>query len=45
LNALERPEAARPPFTTTGFAMGPSLLGSLDDVEGVLARVEGEPHR
>lgn len=45
LDALERPAAERPPFRTTGFGLGPSLVGSLDDVEGVLARVEGEPHR
>ncbi len=45
LAELDRPDAARPPFRTTGFALGPSLVGSLDDVEGVLARVEGEPHR
>jgi len=45
LTELDRPDAARPPFRTTGFALGPSVVGSLDDVEGVLARVEGEPHR
>ena len=45
LAELDRPEATRPQFRTTGFALGPSLVGSLDDVEGVLARVEGEGHR
>ncbi|MFA5897534.1 MAG: hypothetical protein WC829_00335 [Hyphomicrobium sp.] len=33
------------PFRTSGFDLGPSLVGSLDDVHGVLARVEGEAHR
>ena len=35
----------RPPFRTTGFDLGPSLVGSLDNVEEVLARVEGEGHK
>lgn len=35
----------RRPFRTTGFALGPSLVGSLDNVEEVLARVEGEDHK
>ena len=30
---------------TTGFDLGPSLVGSLDNVEDVLSRVEGEQHR
>ena len=33
------------PFRTTGFEVGASLVGSLDDIEGVLARVDGEAHR
>ena len=39
---------AQPPpaaFHTTGFDLGPSLVGSLDNVEEVLARVEGEDHK
>jgi len=32
-------------FRTQGFDLGPSLVGSLDDVTGVLARIEGEDHR
>ncbi len=32
-------------FQTRGFDLGPSLVGSLDDVTGVLARIEGEDHR
>ena len=35
----------RAPFHTTGFDLGPSLVGRLDNVEEVLARVEGEDHR
>jgi hypothetical protein len=45
LAILDRPVAPRAPFHTTGFDLGPSLVGSLDDVEGVLTRVEGESHR
>jgi hypothetical protein len=44
LAALEQPREPRP-FKTTGFDLGPSLVGSLDDVAGVLARAEGESHR
>ncbi len=32
-------------FRTTGFDVGPSLIGSLDNIEEVLSRVEGEAHR
>ena len=35
----------RAPFRTSGFDLGPSLVGSLDNVEEVLARVEGEAHK
>jgi hypothetical protein len=45
LNQMERPVGARPPFRTTGLDLGVSRVGSLDDVAGVLARVEGEAHR
>jgi hypothetical protein len=45
LDALERPISVREPFSTTGFDLGPSLVGSLDNVEEVLSRVEGEGHR
>ena len=45
LASLDRPAATRAVFRTHGFALGPSLVGSLDDVEGVLARIEGEHHR
>lgn len=33
------------PFETRGFDLGPSLVGSLDNVEEVLSRAEGEAHR
>lgn len=32
-------------FTTRGFDLGPSLVGSLDNVEEVLARAEGETYK
>lgn len=32
-------------FRTEGFDLGPSLVGSLDNVEEVLARAEGEEHQ
>ncbi len=41
LDGLSPPQRA---FRTTGFDLGPSLVGSLDDVEEVLARAEGEHH-
>lgn len=45
LRALEKAERTRSrPFRTRGFDLGPSLVGSLDDVEEVLSRVEGESH-
>jgi hypothetical protein len=45
LAALERPATPHAPFETTGFDLGPSLVGSLDNVEDVLARAEGDAHR
>lgn len=45
LDALERPPAERTMMRTTGFSLGSSLVGSLDNVEEVLARAEGERHR
>ena len=44
LDVLDAPRPAREPFRTTGFSLGPSLVGSLDNVEEVLSRVEGEDH-
>lgn len=45
LDAMERPGPVREPFQTKGFDLGPSLIGSLDNIEEVLSRVEGEGHR
>jgi plasmid stability protein len=45
LIAIEKRAAPRKPHRTRGFDLGPSLVGSLDNVEDVLARVEGEAHR
>jgi hypothetical protein len=45
LAAMEKRVPARTPFRTRGFDMGPSLVGSLDNVEEVLSRAEGEDHR
>ncbi len=45
LDATSRREVPRKPFRTTGLALGPSLVGSLDNVAEVLARTEGEDHR
>ena len=45
LAALDQPAQTAPPFRTSGFDLGVSLVGSLDNVEEVLARAEGEGHR
>lgn len=45
LLALEKPPRKRTPHRTVGFNLGPSLVGSLDNIEDVLARAEGEHHR
>ena len=45
LKVLHQRPATRKPYRTTGFDLGASLVGSLDNVEDVLARVEGERHR
>jgi hypothetical protein len=45
LEALDRPRPARRSFRSEGFDLGPSLVGSLDNVEEILSRVEGEGHR
>jgi hypothetical protein len=44
LTALEGPVTSTP-FLTRGFDLGPSLVGSLDNIEEVLSRVEGEDHK
>ena len=45
LDATQTPKRKRQPFRTKGFDLGPSLIGSLDDVEEILSRAEGEAHR
>ena len=45
LKVLEEPSAPRRSFRTRGFDAGPSLVGSLVNIEDVLARVEGDHHR
>jgi hypothetical protein len=45
LAIIEKPPGKRPLYRTTGFDLGPSLVGSLDNVEDVLLRVEGEHHQ
>lgn len=44
LDALQAPRRRRSRFRTRGFGLGPSLVGSLDNVEEVLSRAEGEDH-
>ena len=45
LDARQLGKQKRRPFRTEGFDLGPSLVGSLDNIEEVLARVEGEDHQ
>ncbi|MBI1872982.1 MAG: ribbon-helix-helix protein, CopG family [Acidobacteria bacterium] len=45
LDAIDKPAPARKPFRTKGFDLGPSLIGSLDNIEEVLSRAEGDQHR
>ena len=45
LDAMGTPRGARRSFRTKGFGLGPSLVGSLDNIEEVLSRTEGEAHR
>lgn len=45
LDAIERGTPDRAAFRTSGFNLGPSLVGSLDNVEEVLSRAEGDDHR
>jgi hypothetical protein len=44
LDALHAPQGRRQPFRTKGFDLGPSLVGSLDNIEEVLSRTQGEDH-
>jgi len=45
LDTLGRSKRRADRFQTTGFDLGPSLVGSLDNVEEVLSRSEGEDHQ
>ena len=45
LDSLQTAPPRRKPFRTRGFDLGPSLVGSLDNIAEVLARGEGEEHR
>ena len=45
LAALDKARPAAAPYRIRPFNLGPSLVGSLDNVEEVLSRVEGEDHR
>jgi hypothetical protein len=45
LDASDRRRKPAARFRTTGFDLGDSLVGSLDNVEEVLSRAEGEGHR
>lgn len=44
LAAMERGRSRRKRHRTRGFNLGPSLVGSLDNIEEVLSRAEGERH-
>lgn len=45
LEALARPADQPAPYRVKPWNLGGSLVGSLDNVEEVLSRVEGEAHR
>jgi hypothetical protein len=45
LAVLSTPPSPHEAFTVRTFNLGPSLVGSLDNIEEVLSRVEGEEHR
>ena len=45
LAAMDKRAPARAPRRTRGFNLGASLIGSLDNVEEVVSRVEGEQHK
>lgn len=45
LDGLDAPRSDQEPFRTKGFELGPSLVGSLDNIEEVLSRGEGEDHQ
>lgn len=45
LDGRQTPRGKRRAFRTEGFDLGASLVGSLDNIEELLARAEGESHR
>ncbi len=45
LRQMTEPPDRREPFATTAVDLGPSRLGSLDDIAESLAVAEGEPFR
>jgi len=45
LDASEARPQPKASFRTEGFTLGPSLVGSLDNIEEILSRAEGERHR
>jgi hypothetical protein len=45
LDASQARPSAGKPFETRAVALGPSLIGSLDDIDEALSRAEGDGHR
>jgi hypothetical protein len=45
LDVLSKPPEKRPPYRLRPWNLGGSRVGSLDNVEEVLSRAEGESHR
>ena len=45
LAVLATPSTSSPTFTVQTLDLGPSLVGSLDHIEEVLSRIEGEEHQ
>lgn len=45
LDALQNPRVKGARYRTRGWDLGPSLVGSLDNVEEALSRGEGEGHK
>ena len=45
LDSLDAEHRPKRDFHTEGFSLGQSRVGSLDNIEEVLSRVEGENHQ
>jgi hypothetical protein len=45
LEELNAPAKLRKPFRTRSVPLGPSLIGSLDDISEAIAIAEGEDHK